>query len=44
MYAAQRRAWTTDHTLCNGTQMGPLTRGEGFTALTTVEEYNKCDC
>lgn len=22
-YAAQRRAWTTDHTLSNGTQMGP---------------------
>lgn len=23
MYAAQRRAWTTDHTSCNGTQVGP---------------------
>lgn len=23
MYAARRRAWTTDHTTCNGTQMGP---------------------
>jgi len=46
IYAAQRRAWTTDHTLCNGAQMGPLPvllllccalsdRG-GFTAMNRV--------
>lgn len=46
MYAAWRRAWTTDHTSCNETQMGPcllpsfcfcaLSDGEGFTAMNYV--------
>lgn len=36
MYAAQRRAWTTDHTLCNETQMGPCL--SSFCVCTLTEE------